>query len=52
MQRTERSGLTEGMLLPLQTETIRALSLVNHLVLATVRGGRGDRRIQSVDATA
>ncbi|KVD80676.1 hypothetical protein WI89_24640 [Burkholderia ubonensis] len=30
------------MLLPLPTEKVRALSLENHLALATVRGGRGD----------
>ncbi|KVD67935.1 hypothetical protein WI88_33155 [Burkholderia ubonensis] len=41
-QRPGRSGLTRDMLLPLPTEKIRALSLENHLALATVRGGRGD----------
>ncbi|AOJ26761.1 MULTISPECIES: hypothetical protein [Burkholderia] len=30
------------MFLPLPTEKIHALSLENHLALATVRGGRGD----------
>ncbi|PMS21949.1 hypothetical protein [Paraburkholderia rhynchosiae] len=30
------------MLLPLSTENVRALSLENHLVFATVRAGRGD----------
>ncbi|ARM04489.1 hypothetical protein BOC59_33200 [Burkholderia pseudomallei] len=30
------------MLLPLPTEKVHALSLENHLALATVRGGRGD----------
>lgn len=42
MRRTGRSGLTREMLLPLPTEKVRALSLENHLALATVRGGRGD----------
>ncbi|WP_256990770.1 hypothetical protein [Burkholderia sp. HI2714] len=41
-QRTSRSGLTREMLLPLPTEKVRALSLENHLALATVRGGHGD----------
>lgn len=41
-QRPGRSGLTRDMLLPLPTEKVRALSLENHLALATVRGGRGD----------
>lgn len=40
--RPGRSGLTREMLLPLPTEKVRALSLENHLALATVRGGRGD----------
>lgn len=42
MRRAGRSGLTREMLFPLPTEKIRALSLENHLALATVRGGRGD----------
>ncbi|WP_235995835.1 hypothetical protein [Burkholderia aenigmatica] len=42
LRRTGRSGLTREMLLPLSTEKIRALSLENHLALATMRGGRGD----------
>ncbi|WP_442854999.1 hypothetical protein [Burkholderia sp. MSMB1552] len=42
-QRTGRSGLTREMLLPLPTEKVRALSLENHLALATVRGDRGPR---------
>ncbi|RQR72372.1 MULTISPECIES: hypothetical protein [unclassified Burkholderia] len=41
-QRPGRSGLTRDVLLPLPTEKVRALSLENHLALATVRGGRGD----------
>ncbi|WP_258170729.1 hypothetical protein [Burkholderia cepacia] len=40
--RPGRSGLTREMLLPLPTEKVRALSLENHLALATVRGGHGD----------
>lgn len=42
LRRTGRSGLTREMLLPLPTEKVRALSLENHLALATVRSGRGD----------
>jgi hypothetical protein len=36
-----RVHLTKEMLLPLPAETVRALSLENHLSLATVRAGRG-----------
>lgn len=42
MRRVGRSRLTREMFLPLPTEKIHALSLENHLALATVRGGRGD----------
>lgn len=42
MRRAGRSHLTREMFLPLPTEKIHALSLENHLALATVRGGRGD----------
>lgn len=42
LRRTGRSGLTKEMLMSLPTEKVRALSLENHLALATVRGGRGD----------
>lgn len=31
------------MLLPLSTENVRALSLENHMALAVVRSGNGDR---------
>ncbi|WP_274004975.1 hypothetical protein [Burkholderia thailandensis] len=41
-RRTSRPGLKKDMLLPLPTEKVRALSLENHLALATVRGGRGN----------
>ncbi|VWC49222.1 Fis family transcriptional regulator [Burkholderia lata] len=40
--RPGRPGLAKHLLMPLPTEKIQALSLENHLALATVRGGRGD----------
>jgi hypothetical protein len=41
-RRGGRSALTKGMLLPLSTEKVRALSLENHLALAVVRSGNGN----------
>nr|WP_057929959.1 hypothetical protein [Burkholderia ambifaria] len=40
--RAGRPGLAKHLLMPLPTEKIQALSLENHLALATMRGGRGD----------
>lgn len=37
-----RPTRTKEMLLPLSSAKVRALSLENHLALATVRAGRGD----------
>ncbi|MBN3753250.1 hypothetical protein G3N95_09860 [Paraburkholderia sp. Tr-20389] len=37
-----RSFLTKEMLLPLAAARVRALSLENHLALATLRAGQGD----------
>ncbi|WP_232348326.1 hypothetical protein [Burkholderia pseudomallei] len=42
VSREARPARTKEMLLPLPTRKVRALSLENHLALATVRGGRGD----------
>lgn len=36
-----RAALTKGMLLPLSTEKVRALSLEHHMALAVVRSGKG-----------
>ncbi|KWZ58676.1 hypothetical protein WK57_16280 [Burkholderia ubonensis] len=42
VRRAGRPGLAKHLLMPLPTEKVQALSLENHLALATVRGGRGD----------
>ncbi|KVD02618.1 hypothetical protein [Burkholderia ubonensis] len=42
LSRPPRPPRTKEMLLPLATAKVRALSLENHLALATVRAGRGD----------
>jgi hypothetical protein len=41
-RRAGRAGLSKEMLLPLSIAKVEALSLDNHLTLATVRSGRGD----------
>ena len=40
-KRRGRSGLSKELLLPMSIERVRALSLENHLALATVCAGRG-----------
>jgi hypothetical protein len=40
-KRRSRSGLSKELLLPMSIERVRALSLENHLALATVCAGRG-----------
>lgn len=42
LSRPIRPARTKEMLLPLPTARVRALSLENHLALATVRAGRGN----------
>ncbi|MGU7811638.1 hypothetical protein [Burkholderia sp. AW49-1] len=41
VRRASRKPLTKGDLLPLPTAKVRALSLENHMALATVRAGHG-----------
>ncbi|HGO6126451.1 hypothetical protein QZM82_32320 [Burkholderia cepacia] len=42
VSRNTRPARTKEMLLPLPTANVHALSLENHLALATIRAGRGD----------